>query len=45
MNKSNSNIDRESFIKILSTMTPEEVNKLIEQKGKKPKPIPMVIFY
>jgi len=42
--KSNT-MDRESFIKILSVMTPEDINKMIEQKGKKPKPIPMVSFY
>jgi hypothetical protein len=38
-------IEKESFIKAISVMTPEEINKLIEQKGKKPKSIPMVIFY
>jgi len=38
-------INKESFIKILSSLTPEEINKIIEQKGKKPKPIPMVIFH
>ena len=37
--------NKESFIQLLSIMTPEEINKMIEQKGKKPKPIPMVIFH
>lgn len=43
--KTNQTIKKESFIQILSAMTPEEMNKMIEQKGKKPKPIPMVIFH
>lgn len=30
---------KENFIKILSEMTPQEINALIEQKGKKPKKI------
>lgn len=38
-------IEKESFIKILSSMTPEEINRIIENKGKKPKPIPLVVFY
>lgn len=38
-------IEKEDFIKIISALTPQEINRLIEEKGKKPKPIPMVIFY
>jgi hypothetical protein len=43
--KEKNNIQKEDFIKLLSLMTPEEINKMIEQKGKKPKPIPIVVFY
>lgn len=42
---SSNKISKESFIKILSHLTPEEINKLIEEKGKKPKDVPLVTFY
>lgn len=43
--KDKNNIKKDDFIQLLSLMTPEEINKMIEQKGKKPKPIPIVVFY
>lgn len=41
----NKNMKKESFIKILMGLSIEEINRIIEQKGKKPKQIPMVTFY
>lgn len=38
-------MNKESFIKVLMGLNVEEINRIIEQKGKKPKQIPMVTFY
>jgi len=44
-NKNVDKIDKDNFIAFLSSMTPVEVNKLIEEKGKPPKPICPMFFY
>lgn len=38
-------IDKENFIAFLAAMKPEEINKLIEDKGKPPKKISPIFFY
>lgn len=44
-NKNVDRIDKNNFISFLSSMTPVEINKLIEDKGKPPKPICPMFFY
>ena len=44
-NKNVDRIDKNNFISFLSSMTPVEINKLIEDKGKSPKPICPMFFY
>ncbi len=36
---------RESFIKILALMSPQEINKMIEEKGVEVKPLPLIVKY
>ena len=38
-------IDRTNFIEYLASMSPNEINKLISEKGKKPRPIQPIYFY
>lgn len=38
-------IDKQNFIDFVSSMTPEEINKLIEEKGKPPKKICPMFFF
>jgi hypothetical protein len=38
-------MNKSEFISILMTATPEEINRYIEDKGKKGKPICPVIFH
>ena len=37
-------IDKNNFIKIISTLSIEEINKIIKEKGKKPKLITPIVF-
>lgn len=37
-------LKKEDFIKKLSNMTIDEINEFIKQKGKRPKPIPLIYF-
>lgn len=37
--------EKENFLKILSAMTSDELNKLIKEKGKKPKLVKPVIRF
>lgn len=37
-------IKKENFIKELASMSIEEINKLIKEKGKRPKLIPPIYF-
>lgn len=39
------NSKRSQFLTILAVATVEEINSMIEQKGKEAKPIPLVVFY
>lgn len=41
----NKNDNRDKFLAILSSSTPDQINELIKQKGKEPNPLPIVIFY
>ena len=43
--KSSGGMVKEDFIKFLATATPEEVNKLILEKGKPRKLIEPIIFF
>ena len=43
--ESKNKISKDNFIDFLSSATPEEINKLIEEKGKPPKPINPIFFY
>lgn len=36
---------KEGFIKVLSSLSPEEINKIIEEKGQEIKPIPLIVRY
>ena len=36
-----SKLDKDNFIQILTSMTPIEINKLIEDKGQVIKPVPL----
>lgn len=38
-------MNKDSFIKVLSSEQPEEINKYIEEKGKKKKLISAICFY
>ena len=38
-------INKDNFIDFLANSTPEEINKMIEEKGKPPKPINPLFFY
>lgn len=38
-------LSKETFIAFLAAMKPEELNKLIEDKGKPPKKISPIFFY
>ena len=35
---------KEDFIYLLSHMTPQEINKMIEEKGKQPRLLPFIIW-
>jgi len=35
---------KQNFIEFLTQLKPKEINDLIEQKGKKPKPVKLVSF-
>ena len=35
---------KEDFIKILASATPQEINKIISERGKEPNKIPLVVF-
>lgn len=37
-------LEKDQFIKELTSMTIEEINNLIKEKGKKPKPEPVIYF-
>lgn len=37
-------IKKENFIQQLTDMSIEEINEFIKQKGKRPKPIPLIYF-
>ena len=37
-------LKRDKFIKELTSMSIEEINNLIKEKGKKPKPEPIIYF-
>ena len=43
--KKKDSISKENFIEFVSNMTPEEINKLIEEKGKPPKKICPMFFF
>ena len=43
--KKEAKYDKDSFLKILSSATPQEINNIIEERGKEPKPRPLVYFY
>lgn len=34
-------MEKESFLKLITNLSPQELNKLIEEKGKKPRLIPL----
>lgn len=36
---------KEDFVAILSVATPQEINMIIEDRGKEPPRIPLVIFF
>jgi len=38
-------LKKDNFIERLKNITPEQINKIIEDKGKKPKKIRPIIFY
>lgn len=38
-------LDKENFIEQLSSMTPEDLNRLILERGKPPKPYSPIYFY
>lgn len=38
-------ISKENFIEFISSASPEEINKLIEEKGKPPKKICPMFFF
>lgn len=38
-------MDKESFIKELTKMSKDDIAKLIKEKGKEPKKIPVIVFY
>lgn len=42
--KDKPSVDREDFIAFISSMTPAEINKLIEEQGKPPKLIEPLFF-
>ncbi len=42
-NRKNSKYSKEDFIAILSVATPKELNDIIEQRGKGPKKVPLII--
>lgn len=42
--KSKTSITRSEFLETLSSLTKEEIAKIIEEKGKEPKPIKPFIF-
>lgn len=44
MSNKNSQIGRSEFLQILSSLSKEEINTIIAQKGKDPKPIKPFIF-
>lgn len=35
---------KDDFLKSLKNITPEEINKIIKEKGKEPKPVKPIIF-
>lgn len=37
-------LKKENFINKLASMTIEEINDFLKQKGKRPKPIPLIYF-
>ena len=37
--------NKDTFLKILASATPQEINEIIEERGKEPKPRPIVYFY
>lgn len=37
-------INKDDFVHMLSKMTPQEINKLIEEKGKQPRFQPFIIW-
>ena len=43
--ESKGSIEKKDFIEYLSYMTPEQINKLIEEKGKPPKKICPMFFF
>lgn len=43
--KQKDEIPKEDFIKFLASLSPEEVNKLISEKGKPPKRIEPIFFF
>lgn len=38
-------VSKENFIEFLASMTPEEINEMIKEKGKPPKLISPMFFY
>ena len=41
----NKKLDKENFIEFLASATPEELNRLILQEGKPPKPTTPIYFF